>query len=470
MNTIMLGKIKPYYTLIIVFLIELASCSPFGNQTESPAAEAPTSAAIQFFLTADNLPVQVTHSDGSTTDLTQGQTVPVSINDDIKVDGAGLGKLLYSDRVNVEILQNTELTLSNLTEVTGGRIEATFNLLSGHTHVRTGENGKADVILKTDDATITTLVDDTDFTVCYAPGADGLTCHPVIRGSIKVFGKTGTQVYDGPSGGYTFNGQAPQPPVCFHEQEYKDWLTQMRSGQNVEPLGAIVARWYENSCPDVNAAQVSMETPAPMVMETSTPMAMESSYYFTEEFNADTDLGKWPSFQWNNTGSDNFLSQDVTPTAQDGYLVFNIRKPYISTFVSYNPVDYDNVKVSISAHNGGQNTNSVSLICRYSHEGWYEFRIGNDGLYSILAFMAVERHYYNLQSGGSTAILSGMGVNEYSATCNANELSLSINGTKVASIKDNMHQLGTGKVGFAVSSYDILPILIEINWFKIEKP
>ncbi|HEY3310038.1 MAG TPA: hypothetical protein VGK00_00225 [Anaerolineales bacterium] len=246
---------------------------PTSQTPEPQTSSPPSNNGIQFFLTADKPPVQIARADGSTSDLQQGESAPLSENDAITVGGGGLGKLLYSDRINIEILQNTQVTLSRTTEVTGGRVEATLLLASGHVHIRTGETSKADVILKTDDSTITTLVDETDFTVCYAPGPDGLTCHPVIRGSIKVFGKDGTQVYDGPSGGYTFNGQSPQPPVCLKEDEYKDWLARMRNGEDVPALGALVDQWYKTPCDSPPAAtdEPQMETPIGPTEPTETP-------------------------------------------------------------------------------------------------------------------------------------------------------------------------------------------------------
>lgn len=466
MKTNPLTRCNLILSLLSILLLELSSCSlpdqTSGSSQNQATATASGEGTIQFYLTADSIPVHVTHANGSITNLNQGESVPVVVGEKITVDAGGLGKLLYSDRINIEILQKTELILAKITEVTGGRIEATVNLSGGHVHIRTSDNGKADIILKTDDSTISTLVDDTDFTVCYAPGPDGLTCHPVIHGSIKVFGKEGSMVYDGPSAGYTFNGQAPQPAICFHEDEYKAWLGDMRKGDNdVGALGELVSKWYNQPCPGATQALMTMETP--------TAMAMATSDYFMEEFNADFDVQKWPAFMWNNGSGSDFSPEDMTVTVKDGYLVFNIDKPNISNYVVYDPSDYGNVKISISAHNGGQNNNNVSLICRYSHEGWYEFQIGNDGLYSILAFMAVERRYYTLYSGGSKAILSGMGVNEYSASCINNELTLFINGNKVTSIKDFKHQLGAGKVGFGVSSNETIPVLVEIDWFKVEE-
>ena len=219
---------------------------------------------------------------------------------------------------------------------------------------------------------------------------------------------------------------------------------------------------------------MAMESPTPMAMESPTPMAMgtttQTPEYFTEEFNSDTDLSKWPSFQWNNLAEGNYQPQDVKTTLKDGFLIFDLQKPNLSTFVTYDPSSYGDVKISLSAHNSGENSSSISLICHANDEGWYEFRIGNNGLYSILGYMVVEKKYYTLFSGGSNAIHTGMGVNEYSATCSGNKLSLSINGKEVNTVKDNMHTFGEGKVGIASSSNDVFPILNEIDWFKIEKP
>jgi hypothetical protein len=487
MKTSKLGQFSAYL-LSILGLVLVGCSSPASSigSIEKPSSTVePTAAAFQFYLTADQLPVEVTHASDPAVTMTKGQTLAISLNDKIAVGDGGIGKLLYSDRIAVEILQGTELVMGNVIPVAGDRIEASFIQNFGHTHFTIGDNAKAGVILKTDDSTITSLEDATEFSVCYAPGKDGLTCHPVLKGSIQVFGKTGkSQVYSAPPmvGAYTFNGQAPQPPICFHEQEYKDWLSQMRNGEKVEALGALVDKWYKEPCPDETTSQmitpspVPMSTDTPMSMDspTLTPMSMESSAatntYFTEEFNDGTDLTMWPSFQWNNSDKVETFPEAGTPTVKDGFLIFDIQKPNNTTFVTYDPSSYGDIKISLSAHNSGQNTSSISLLCRYSDEGWYEFKIGNDGLYSILGYMAVEKKYYPLTTGGSNSIHTGMGINEYSVTCIGNELSLVINGNEVRSVNDTMHQLGEGKVGIAVSSGDVFPILEEINWFKTEKP
>jgi hypothetical protein len=267
-------RLSSTYLLSIALLILVGCNSPISLPEPIAAQSAttePTASGLQFYLTADQLPVEVTHGNNPATALTKGQTVAIATNDKIAVGEGGLGKLLYSDRVTVEILQGTELVMGNITNVAGDRIEVSLIQNFGHTHLTIGENAKASVILKTNDSTITSLADDTEFSVCYAPGKDGLTCHPVIKGSIQVFGATGkSQVYTAPPsvGAYTFNGQAPQPPTCFNEQEYKDWLSQMRNGEKVEALGALVDKWYHSSCSNNATSQATMP---PMPESNATP-------------------------------------------------------------------------------------------------------------------------------------------------------------------------------------------------------
>jgi hypothetical protein len=124
----------------------------------------------------------------------------------------------------------------------------------------------------------------------------------------------------------------------------------------------------------------------------------------------------------------------------------------------------------VTADNRGKNNNNVSLICRESDEGWYEFNIANNGLYNILAYIDADRRYYNIYNGGSNAIKTGKDINVYTASCSGTELSLTINGVLAKKIKDSKYNLRDGKVGFSVSSFDVIPILVELDSFTVSQP
>src|SRR5215211_7404283 len=91
---------------------------------------------------------------------------------------------------------------------------------------------------------------------------------------------------------------------------------------------------------------------------------------------------------------------------------------------------YEDVQVEARADNRGKNNNNISLICRYDEEvGWYEFNIANNGLYDILYAEVLDSgkiRWNRIANGGSNAINQGKEVNEYSITCQGDELTLNI--------------------------------------------
>ena len=209
---------------------------------------------------------------------------------------------------------------------------------------------------------------------------------------------------------------------------------------------------------------------APTEVVTEEPVS-QAQQFFTEEF--DTPLsGDWSVF----TITDPNLSDldKVTVEADGGNLAWNFDSEWVYYYLFYNAFDYEDVKVEAIADNRGRNNNYVSLICRYEPDtGWYEFNIANNGLYNILFAEVLDNgkiRYNRVANGGSNAIRIGKEVNEYSATCQGEELTLHINGDEVISIEERNYRLRSGQVGVSVSSENVLPILIEMDWIRISEP
>ncbi len=209
-------------------------------------------------------------------------------------------------------------------------------------------------------------------------------------------------------------------------------------------------------------------TEAPLPTE---PPASQAQQFFTEEF--DSPLSSdWSSYTIYDPNESNL--DKVKVEAKDGKLVWDFQSKYVYYYLFYGAFKYEDVEISANADNRGKNNNSVSLICRYDPEkGWYEFNVANNGLYTILFAEVTSSgkiRYNRIANGGSKDIKAGLGVNEYSAKCQGDELSLTINGADVISIKDKKYGLRSGQVGVSVSSFNVLPILIEMDWFKVSEP
>lgn len=213
-------------------------------------------------------------------------------------------------------------------------------------------------------------------------------------------------------------------------------------------------------------------TEAPPETEAPTePPVPQAEQFFTEEF--DNPLsGDWDILTV--TGSNDADPDKVTVEADGGKLVWNFDSEYLYYYMFYNAFDYEDVRLEVRADNRGRNNNSISLICRHDPDvGWYEFNIANSGVYDILYAEVTaggDISYNTIANGGSNAIKQGKEVNEYAITCKGTELTLFINGDEVKSINEKNYGLRSGQVGMSVSSFNVLPILIEMDWVKISEP
>lgn len=161
----------------------------------------------------------------------------------------------------------------------------------------------------------------------------------------------------------------------------------------------------------------------------------------------------------------------MTLESGNGVLTFNLDGEELYVYVLYDPYTYTDVRLDARVENRGFNSNEVSLICRYDPDyGWYEFAIGNDGLYSIYAYDAIAQGYETLYNGGSTVIHSGKDVNEYTVICSGKTLALYINGVEERTITENRFAFREGQVGISTSSFDVLPIIVEWDWVTISEP
>jgi hypothetical protein len=200
------------------------------------------------------------------------------------------------------------------------------------------------------------------------------------------------------------------------------------------------------------------EEPAP----TDEPPAV--SEFFTEEFDSEDALENWESFSLG-SGEDN----DLVIEQEDDHLLFDLGDEDLYVYYMYAANEYDDVSIKLNAENRGRNNNNVSLVCRMSSEGdqWYEFSVESGGLWYLYA---VDEKYNVIANGGTNALKQGREVNEYGMTCEGDEITLTINDEEVRKVTDNTYGFNTGLVGFNISSLNVLPITVEVNWFEISQP
>lgn len=197
---------------------------------------------------------------------------------------------------------------------------------------------------------------------------------------------------------------------------------------------------------------------------TSTGTNGEAKDFFTEEFEAEYNPDNWTSFTLGSGSDKNLVIQQ-----EDDHLLFDLGDKNLYVYYVYNPFTYQDVSLTLNAENRGRNNNNVSLVCRMNSDGtqWYEFSVESGGVWYLYA---VDGKYNILDNGGTTALKQGREVNEYKMDCKGDEITLYINGTELKTVKDTTYGFNEGAVGFNISSLNVLPITVNVNWFDIAQP
>ena len=116
---------------------------------------------------------------------------------------------------------------------------------------------------------------------------------------------------------------------------------------------------------------------------------------------------------------------------------------------------FDDVSVEVDAHpTSGAQDGHFGILCRYENaDNFYYFAVSADGYYAI--FRRAEGDVKVLTANGegmlsSPSIKTGRQANHVLAICRGDELSLYVNGQRLATVTDDTH--ATGDVGIGAGS------------------
>jgi len=233
--------------------------------------------------------------------------------------------------------------------------------------------------------------------------------------------------------------------------------TQPPAPQTQEPVQVLPTPTEVVQEPEPTEVQPT-EAPPP------TEAPVSNSEFFTEEFDSEAALDNWQSFSLG-SGED----RNLVIKQEEDHLLFDLGDEDLYVYYMYAPNEYDDVSIKLNAENRGRNNNNVSLVCRMNSEGtqWYEFSVENGGLWYLYA---VDDKYNIIANGGTQALKQGREINEYAMTCQGDEITLFINDQEIRSVTDNTYGFNNGLVGFNISSLNVLPITVAVNWFEIREP
>ncbi len=222
--------------------------------------------------------------------------------------------------------------------------------------------------------------------------------------------------------------------------------------------------------PATEAAAQPEQLTATLPPEQSTTAG--SQQFFTDEFDVENPAWNYMVINGAEHQIVNGIVGLMSVRTVGGLLIFDLQGKGAWVYATYEPFTYTDVRLDVKVGNRGSNNNNVSLFCRKSDAGWYEFDIANNGMYEVLFGKIVGDtvEYTLIADGGSVEINSGMAENEYGILCQGNTLTLFINGKEVRSLVDSKYLLPEGKVGISVSSFRDAPVIADFFWAKISQP
>jgi hypothetical protein len=231
-------------------------------------------------------------------------------------------------------------------------------------------------------------------------------------------------------------------------------------------------------------AQTEATVPVPasaeaMTKETEDAMAesltvdTNAPIYFQEEFDGeinDTDWETMYSFWVDEDVEDDDPEAvpDYSIEQRRGVLRFELNSPWLYLYRSYLPYTYQDIRIDMEVENKAANTNNISLFCRNTDYGWYEFIATSGGYYSIMRYYEDEPR--ELASGGIRSIKFGTDKkNVFTAICQGKTLTYIVNDIEIATVKDEEIP-DAGLAGFNVSAEEVLPVEVEVNWIAFSDP
>jgi len=165
---------------------------------------------------------------------------------------------------------------------------------------------------------------------------------------------------------------------------------------------------------------------------------------------------------------------DYTVYKANGYMHVEVPDQYSAVYLIYDDLyferDLADVFVEAAFINmGTHNINNISVLCRVSEEGWYEFSMLSGGLWYIWKYTSSNENYVLLKDGGIPD-LDYDAPHSIGAECLDNDLTFYFDGEELrnGTIRDT--QFREGGTGISVYADDWANVVVEFDYFGIAVP
>ena len=211
-------------------------------------------------------------------------------------------------------------------------------------------------------------------------------------------------------------------------------------------------------------------TEEPVVVPTDTPEDVvftsgEVIYYTDFEGSGDWEDG-WIHFS--------LPDIDYTVYKANGYMHVEVPEQYSAVYLIYDDMyferDFADVYVEASFINmGTHNINNISVVCRASDQGWYEFSMLSGGLWYIWKYIASTDTYVLLYDDGIPN-LDYDAPHTIGAECLDDQLTFYFDGEPLRNGTVRDSEFREGQTGISVYADDWADVIVEFDYFGIAVP
>ena len=251
-----LWNCRAWVLLVLIPILILGGCS--GARSANAPKSSPTPSPTQVLLTVIQAVVRRFPDTGTEITVNPGESIQIQANDRIKVEDKGRGFLEFPHQLEVEIVRNTEMKVTDVHLEPTGTVQVALRQTSGHSFTRTESMKAIHVEIETEYATATAFADNTQFLVCHVPGI--LTCVVATNGEVQVGAHDQVVTLKSGEVTYVVPNQPPVAPFCADMTEIREWWALMRGTEDAGDLSSMLAGWMRRPCAAASAEAAT--TPA----------------------------------------------------------------------------------------------------------------------------------------------------------------------------------------------------------------
>ena len=169
-----------------------------------------------------------------------------------------------------------------------------------------------------------------------------------------------------------------------------------------------------------------------------------------------------------------FPDADYSVYKDNGVMYVEVPVTYTTVYLFHDELFFEREFADVYVEAGFENLsthniNNISILCRGTDQGWYEFSILSGGLWYIYRYNANTGNYKIIKDGGIPNLVYDA-PHTVGASCIGNVLTIYFDGEPLRNGTITDSQFREGQVGFSVYADEWADVIVEFDYFGVQVP